>query len=109
MATSPAGARVDHSALWRRGVTLTLLILAAVGALFAVPALRPVVSEIGDMNPWLVGAAIALELGSCASFTLIFRVFFSPLDRPVAHELAWVQMGSGALIPGGGAGSLAVG
>ncbi|MDQ2894899.1 MAG: flippase-like domain-containing protein [Actinomycetota bacterium] len=109
MATSPAGGRVDHSVLWRRGVTLTLLILAAVGALFAVPDLRPVVSEIGDMNPWLVGAAIALELGSCASFTLIFRVFFSPLDRPVAHELAWVQMGSGALIPGGGAGSLAVG
>jgi uncharacterized membrane protein YbhN (UPF0104 family) len=100
---------VDHSALWRRAITLTLLVLAVIGALVAVPDLHPVVSEISDMNPALVAAAIVLELASCVSFVLIFRVFFSPLDPIAAAELAWVQMGSGALIPGGGAGSLAVG
>lgn len=102
-------ARVDHNLLWRRGVTVTLLVLAVLGALVAVPDLRPVATEISDMNPALVVGAIALELASCLSFVLIFRVFFSPLEPPAARALAWVQMGSGALIPGGGAGSLAVG
>jgi uncharacterized membrane protein YbhN (UPF0104 family) len=40
---------------------------------------------------------------------VIFRLFFSPLQTREAHELAWSQMGSGALLPGGGAGSLAIG
>ncbi len=107
--TGDAAPRLDHGVLWRRGVTVTLLVLAVVGALAAVPDLRPVASEISDMNPALVAAAIVLELASCLSFVLIFRVFFSPLEPRAARELAWVQMGSGALIPGGGAGSLAVG
>jgi uncharacterized membrane protein YbhN (UPF0104 family) len=80
-----------------------------VTVLLAVPDLRPVVREIADMSPALVAAAVALELASCLSFVIIFRLFFSPVPGPAARELAWSQMGSGALLPGGGVGSLAVG
>ena len=61
------------------------------------------------MNPWLVVAAVVLEFGSCLSFVIVFRLFFAPVAAAAARELAWTQTGSGALLPGGGVGSLAVG
>lgn len=90
---------------------LTILVLAAcvVTVLLAVPDLRPVVDEVRSMDPALVAAAIALELASCLSFVVIFRAFFPQVPTPAARKLAWSQMGSGALLPGGGVGALAVG
>ncbi len=61
------------------------------------------------MNPVLVAVAVALELASCLSFVVIFRFFFRPIPKSAARAMAWSQMGSGALLPGGGVGSLAVG
>ena len=61
------------------------------------------------MNPALVAGAVGLELASCLSFVVIFRLFFRPVPTTVAREMAWSQMGSGALLPGGGVGSVAVG
>lgn len=108
MSASPAPA-VDQRAVVRR--LLTVLVLAACGVtgLLAVPDLRPVVHELRAMNPVLVAAAVALELGSCLAFVVIFRLFFPSVAKPAARDMAWTQMGSGALLPGGGAGSLAVG
>jgi uncharacterized membrane protein YbhN (UPF0104 family) len=100
---------LDRRGLRRRLITLVALVLAGVTVLLAVPDLRPVVGEIGDMNPMLAAAAVALELASCLSFVVIFRHFFGPIPRTTARELAWSEMGSGALLPGGGVGSLAVG
>jgi uncharacterized membrane protein YbhN (UPF0104 family) len=100
---------IDRRGLRRRLVTMALLVLCGVTVLLAVPALRPVVQEIASMNPALVVAAIALELASCQSFVVIFRHFFRPVQTTTARELAWSQMGSGALLPGGGVGSLAAG
>ena len=50
--------------------------------------------------PWVV--AVCVEY-------VIFRFFFRPVPSAVAREMAWSQMGSGALLPGGGVGSLAAG
>lgn len=105
----PQPPSIDRHSLRRRLVTMLLLVLCGVTVLFAVPALRPVVREIAAMNPALVVAAVVLELASCLSFVIIFRLFFRPVPTPAARELAWSQMGSGALLPGGGVGSLAVG
>lgn len=90
---------------------LTVLVLAVclLTLLLAVPSLRPVVDEVKEMHPALVAAAIALELASCLSFVIIFRLFFPATPKRAARDLAWSQMGSGALLPGGGVGSLAVG
>ncbi|MBV8944029.1 MAG: flippase-like domain-containing protein [Solirubrobacterales bacterium] len=109
-----AGGWRGRSAIDRRGVSrrlLTILVLGAcvITALLAVPDLRPVAGEIADMNPALVAAALGLELASCLSFVVIFRLFFRPVPKPLARNMAWSQLGSGALLPGGGLGSLAVG
>jgi uncharacterized membrane protein YbhN (UPF0104 family) len=95
--------------LRRRLLTLLVLAVSVTTVLLAVPDLRPIVRELAHMNPALVAAAIALELASCVSYVVIFRLFFSPIPAPAAREMAWSQMGSGALLPGGGVGSLAVG
>lgn len=100
---------VDRPRLRRRLVALALLVVALVTVVLAVPDLRPVAREIADMNPALVAAAVGLELASCVSFVAIFRQFFPSVPAPTARRLAWSQMGSGALLPGGGVGSLAVG
>jgi uncharacterized membrane protein YbhN (UPF0104 family) len=57
---------------------------------------------------WIAVAA-ALELASCAGFVVIFRLYFDELPSGPARELAWAEEGSGALLPGGGVGALAIG
>ena len=54
-------------------------------------------------------AAVALEFGSCVAFVVIFRLFFDQVPAGSARELVWTEQGAGALLPGGGAGALAVG
>ncbi len=88
---------------------MLVLAVCVLTVLLAVPDLRPVVREVRAMNPALVTAAIALELASCMSFLVIFRMFFPRIPKRTARELGWSQMGSGALLPGGGVGSLAAG
>jgi hypothetical protein len=100
---------IDRHDLRRRLLTALVLAVCVATVLLAVPDLRPVVREIADMNPAVAAAAVALELASCLSFVSIFRLFFRPIPRSGAREMAWSQMGSGALLPGGGVGSLAVG
>jgi len=108
-AASRPAARTERHDLPRRLLTVVLLAVCLGAVLAAVPDLRPVVREIEQINPALVAAAVALELASCLSFVVIFRLFFEPIPAPAAREMAWSQMGSGALLPGGGVGSLAVG
>ncbi len=108
-APSPAPAPLERHDLRRRLLTVLVLAICAGTVLLAVPDLRPVGREIAEMNPALVAVAVALELASCLSFVVIFRLFFSPVPSAVAREMAWSQMGSGALLPGGGVGSLAAG
>ena len=93
----------------RRLVTLAVLLVAGGTALLAVPDLRRAAAEASSINVvWLIGAG-ALELASCISFLAIFRRFFEELPTSQARRLAWIEMGSGALLPGGGVGSLAAG
>jgi uncharacterized membrane protein YbhN (UPF0104 family) len=107
-ASRPAPA-IERNDLRRRLLTVVVLAICVGAVVLAVPDLRPVVREIEQINPALVIAAVALELASCLSFVVIFRLFFKPIPAPAAREMAWSQMGSGALLPGGGVGSLAVG
>lgn len=93
----------------RRVATLGLLIVLAVALLVAVPGLRGVLHEIRHIGMGWVALAVALELASAASFVIVFRLFFDRLPQRDARVLAWTEQGSGALLPGGGAGGLAIG
>ncbi len=61
------------------------------------------------MSPVWVTAAIALEVGSCVGYVVIFRLFFAQVPAGQARELAWTEQASGALLPTGGVGALAIG
>jgi len=92
-----------------RLLTIALLVAALVSLVLAVPGLHAVASEVSHVGAgWLILAG-ALELASCASFVVVFRHFFAGVPARPARSLAWTEMGSGAVLPGGGVGSLAVG
>jgi hypothetical protein len=95
--------------LARRLVAPVLLTVAIVSLLLAVPPLRSVAGQIGRMHPAWVLAAAMLEIGSCLAFVVIFRLFFDRVPAGAAREVAWTEQGSGALLPGGGVGALAIG
>jgi hypothetical protein len=63
-----------------------------------------VLRPIGAVDPWwiVVVVAVALELTSCISFVIVFRLFFDRVRARDARALAWTEMASGALLPGGG-------
>jgi uncharacterized membrane protein YbhN (UPF0104 family) len=91
-------------------LAMAVLLSVALGSLLlAVPGLHGVASQVEHMRLGWIGVAIALELASCLSFVVIFRLFFDELPSGPARELAWAEEGSGALLPGGGVGALAIG
>ena len=77
--------------------------------MLAVPGLRGALADMRHAQAGWLALAVVLELASCASFVVVFRHFFAGLEPGRARALAWTEMGSGALLPTGGAGALAVG
>jgi len=103
------GGPAARSSTATRLLTISLLVAALISLLLAVPGLHTVAREISHVSGGWLALAAALELASCASFVVVFRHFFKGIAARGARELAWTEMGSGALLPGGGVGSLAVG
>jgi len=101
--------RAATHAFRRRLVITGLLAAAIVSVLIEVPALGSVAHDLGRLDGGWLALAVLLEAASCGAFVVIFRHFFSPVPAPEARRLAWTEMASGALLPGGGVGSLAVG
>jgi uncharacterized membrane protein YbhN (UPF0104 family) len=101
--------RLQRGSVPARLLTIAVLVAVLVSLLLEVPGLSTVANEIRHLSSgWLV-LAVALEMASCASFVVVFRHFFKAVPATPARDLAWTEMGSGALLPGGGVGSLAVG
>ena len=92
-----------------RLATAGLLVALGISLIAAVPALRGVPREIARIGPGWAAAAVGLELASAVSFVVVFRLFFDRLAARDARALAWTEEGSGALLPSGGAGGLAIG
>jgi uncharacterized membrane protein YbhN (UPF0104 family) len=88
---------------------MAVLTVAMVTAVLAVPTLGHVRADLDSIDGWWAVVAIGLEVASCASFVLVFRVFFDTVNPGVARSVAWVEEGSGALLPGGGITSYAIG
>jgi uncharacterized membrane protein YbhN (UPF0104 family) len=105
-AAAPPSGRMRISG---RVATVAVLVALVGSLMLAVPSLRGVLTAIGDMSTAWVAGAVALELASCAAFVVVFRLFFERVPARPARQLAWTEMASGALLPGGGVGGLAIG
>ena len=98
------------SARIARRLLAPVILTAAIGSLLlALPPLRGVAREIAHLRPDWILAALALEVASCLAFVVIFRLYFDEVPAGAARELALTEQGSGALLPGGGVGALAIG
>jgi uncharacterized membrane protein YbhN (UPF0104 family) len=93
----------------RRLAVAVVLATATVTLLLAVPPLRAVAHQISRMSLGWIAAAVVLEIVSCAAYVVIFRFFFATVPTRLARQLAWTEEGSGALLPTGGLGALAIG
>jgi uncharacterized membrane protein YbhN (UPF0104 family) len=94
----------------RRRVLRVLVPLSLlVAVVLAVPSLGHVRHQLVAIDPWWAAAAVGLELASCLSFVLVFRAFFQRVPASLSRRIAWVEMGSGALLPGGGVTSYVLG
>jgi uncharacterized membrane protein YbhN (UPF0104 family) len=93
----------------RRFATAALLVVLAVTLLLTVPSLDEVFERVGTMSPGWVVAALVLELASCLAFVVVFRFFFDTVAPAIARRVAWTELASGVLLPGGGVSSLAAG
>ncbi len=100
---------VDGRGLIRRLVIMAGLVAIVVAVMAAVPELQAVLRMITGMSPEWIGLAVALEVASCLSYVVVFRLFFDNVPAGPAREVAWSEMASGALLPGGGVGGVAVG
>jgi uncharacterized membrane protein YbhN (UPF0104 family) len=97
------------AAVARRAIVVVLSSAIIASVLLAVPGLEGVTRQIEDLDAGWMVAAVVLEFGSCVAFVVIFRLFFDEVSAGAARELAWTEQGAGALLPGGGAGALAIG
>lgn len=79
----------------------TILSVISVGMLLWVAPPGQVITSLDKMDPvWLL-AAVALELGSCLSYVVVFRRFFPEPPRRTGRQVAWIAMGASAVLPGG--------
>jgi uncharacterized membrane protein YbhN (UPF0104 family) len=108
-APKPASRQHERLGHVRHALELAISLGVLLALVFAVPSLGRVRHELKATDPWWIAAGIALEIGSCASFVIVFRAFFDQLPPRLARRIAWIEMGSGALLPGGGVASYALG
>jgi uncharacterized membrane protein YbhN (UPF0104 family) len=90
-------------------ISLAVLLALVVGLVLAVPGLRGVGRTVAHMNPWLVAAAIGLEVLSCLGYVLAFLQVFDRAPIRFGARVALAELAFGAAVSLGGAGSVAVG
>ena len=75
--------------------TAALLVTLIVALLLTVPGLRPVVRQIGAIDPIWIAVAVAIELASSVSFVIVFRAFFDRIAAPDARAAPDRRRGRG--------------
>lgn len=103
------GAERDAHRL-RRGMVWTVALAGLLtGVGLAIPDLRSVLVRVTQAEKgWLV-LAVALEIASCLGYVVTVRLVLKRGPVREIRRLAWAEMAFGAVVPLGGAGSLAVG
>lgn len=109
MSAEPSGETENRrtASRGRRGLASALVGAVALGLLVWVAAPGKVLGQIDDMSAGWVIAAVALEVGSCLSYVILFRYFFPEPSRGTSRRVAWMAMGAGAVLPGGNISSAA--
>ena len=100
----------SSSRLKRSLLILGAIVLVVVAAITLVPGLGSLRERFAGAEPgWLVVAAV-LQLGSCASYVLVFRgVFCTRMSWRTSSEIGLSELAANSVLSVGGAGGLALG
>jgi uncharacterized membrane protein YbhN (UPF0104 family) len=90
-----------------RGLGTAAVGALSVGVILWVAPPGKVLEQLAHMNAAWALTAVALELGSCLSYVVVFRYFFPEPPRSDGRRVAWIAMGAGAVLPGGNISSAA--
>ena len=100
----------SSSRLRRSLLIVGALVVVVVAAIVLIPGLGSLRENFQGAQPgWLVFAAV-LQLGSCASYVLVFRgVFCRRMSWRTSTEIGLAELGANSVFSVGGAGGLALG
>lgn len=90
-----------------RRLATAIVGVLSVGVLVWIAPPGKVLDQLAHMSPGWALAALALELGSCLSYLIVFRYFFPEPPPQSSRRVAWMAMGAGAVLPGGNISSAA--
>jgi uncharacterized membrane protein YbhN (UPF0104 family) len=98
------------SRLRRSLVVLAAVVLVVVAAVVLVPGLGTLREKFAGAQPGWLALAVVLQLGSCASYVLVFRgVFCRRMSWRTSTEIGLSELGANSVFSIGGAGGLALG
>jgi len=89
------------------GTVVLVVLLLGIG--LAVPDLRGVLNRVAHAGIGWLALAVALEVASCLGYVAVMRLILNRGPAREVRRLAWAEMAFGAVVPVGGAGSLAIG
>ena len=100
----------EPSRLARRTLQI-VAVFAVVGlVLLLAPGLGQVRDRLTEARPEWVALAVVFEALSCVSYVLMFRpVFCQSMPWRTSWEIGLAELGAGSIVPGSGAGGLALG
>jgi uncharacterized membrane protein YbhN (UPF0104 family) len=104
MGIESRGGSAEHTLNLRptwRGAGMLLIGAVTAGLLFLVAPPAEVFEQIDHMSVAWLAAAVVLEIFSCLSYVIVFRHFFPEPSRHDSWRVAWIAMGTGAVLPGG--------
>ncbi|HEX7609245.1 MAG TPA: TIGR00374 family protein, partial [Solirubrobacteraceae bacterium] len=90
-------------------ISLAIFFALVVAMLFAIPGLRAAGEQIADAHlPW-VGAAITLEVLSCAGYVVLFELVFGRLGRSLTSRLSLAELAVNSVVSVSGLAGIALG
>jgi uncharacterized membrane protein YbhN (UPF0104 family) len=99
-----------HSRTLRNSViSLAVFFGIVVALLLAVPGLHQIEQRISHADAWWVGAAIGLELLSCAGYVVLFGLVFGMLGKRLVSRLSLSELAVNSVVSVSGLAGLALG
>lgn len=90
-------------------ISLAIFLAIQAALLLAVPDLRSALDRIAHADPSLLGAAVCLELLSCAGYVVLFELVFGMLDRGLTSRLSLSELAVNSVVSVSGLAGIALG
>ncbi|MDX6585058.1 MAG: putative heme transporter [Solirubrobacterales bacterium] len=108
--TPPLPDQFDSSHIRRSLIAVAVIVLVVAAAVVLLPGLGSLRARFAGAQPGWLGVAVVLQILSCASYVLAFRVVFCRrMSWTTSAEIGLAELAANSLFSVGGAGGLALG